>query len=167
MNKEKPKSWAVLNDEPQYHSTHTTCKCGSNAELKFNGNFYSFRCQCGCDTRLSKDRSKLIVENELYKTMETDKPNIEHLTVTSVSKRNAVEWLIEHFKQYGFDFSCHQLEIEQAKAMEKEQIKDAIKLEIKLIGNYFDVGNFDVREHAYHIRFNNVLKDRYNYYNQY
>jgi hypothetical protein len=94
-----------------------------------------------------------------------------------MSKQTAVEWFINKDTQATIDFiegKITSLElavkkatfVEQAKAMEKEQIKDAIKLEIKLIGNYFDVGNFDVGEHAYHIRFNSLLKDRYNYYNQ-
>jgi hypothetical protein len=39
-----------------------------------------------------------------------------------MSKQTAVEWLIEHFKEYGFDLSCHRIEIEIAKAMEKQQM---------------------------------------------
>jgi len=37
--------------------------------------------------------------------------------------KTAVEWLIEHLTEYGFDLSHHELEIEQAKEMEKQQIK--------------------------------------------
>ena len=44
-----------------------------------------------------------------------------------MSKQTAVEWLVEHFKEYGFDLSCHRIEIEQAKAMEKEQLKEAME----------------------------------------
>lgn len=40
-------------------------------------------------------------------------------------KQTAVEWLVEHFKEYGYDFSHHEREIEQAKEIEKEQIIDA------------------------------------------
>jgi len=36
--------------------------------------------------------------------------------------KTAVEWLIEHLTEYGVDLSHHELEIEQAKEMEKEQI---------------------------------------------
>jgi predicted HTH domain antitoxin len=36
-------------------------------------------------------------------------------------KQTAVEWLVEHLTEYGFDLSHHELEIDQAKEMEKEQ----------------------------------------------
>ena len=38
-----------------------------------------------------------------------------------MTKQTAVEWLVEHLIEYGFDLSHHQLEINQAKEMEKEQ----------------------------------------------
>ena len=54
----------------------------------------------------------------------------------------------------------------EAQKMEKEQIKDAIKTEIKLIGNYFDVGKLEQREQGHHIRFTSILKDRFDHYNK-
>jgi hypothetical protein len=42
-----------------------------------------------------------------------------------MKKQTAVEWLVAHFKEYGFDFSHHEREINQAKAMERERLKDA------------------------------------------
>jgi hypothetical protein len=55
---------------------------------------------------------------------------------------------------------------EQAKKMEREQMIDAIKIEIKLIGNYFDVGKLEQREQGHHIRFTSILKDRFDHYNK-
>ena len=37
-------------------------------------------------------------------------------------KQTAVEWLVESLKELGVDLLSHNLEIQQAKAMEKEQI---------------------------------------------
>ena len=54
----------------------------------------------------------------------------------------------------------------QAKEMEKEQTRDDIKNELKLIGNYFDVGKLDQREQGHHIRFTSILKDRFDFYNE-
>lgn len=45
----------------------------------------------------------------------------------------AVEWLVDHLKEYGFDFSHHEREIEQAKEMEKQQIIDAFIVGMKFI----------------------------------
>jgi secreted Zn-dependent insulinase-like peptidase len=47
-----------------------------------------------------------------------------------MSKQTAVEWLVAHFKEYGFDFSHHEREINQAKAMEKEQMESIYGKEI-------------------------------------
>ena len=44
-----------------------------------------------------------------------------------MNKQTAVEWLVESLKELGVDLLSHNLEIHQAKAMEKEQIVDAIK----------------------------------------
>jgi 7,8-dihydro-6-hydroxymethylpterin-pyrophosphokinase len=55
---------------------------------------------------------------------------------------------------------------EWLKQMEKEQINDAIKTEIKLIGNYFDVDKLEQREQGHHIRFTSILKDRFDHYNK-
>lgn len=41
------------------------------------------------------------------------------------NKQTAVELLIEKLTELGVDLLSHNLEIQQAKAMEKEQIKDA------------------------------------------
>lgn len=35
---------------------------------------------------------------------------------------SAVEWLVEHLKEYGFQLEEHKNEIQQAKELEKEQI---------------------------------------------
>lgn len=54
----------------------------------------------------------------------------------------------------------------KAKAMHKEEIKEAIKNELKLIGNYFDVSKLEQREQGHHIRFTSILKDRFDFYNE-
>lgn len=36
-------------------------------------------------------------------------------------KQTAVEWVVGHLIEYGFDLSHHELEINKAKEMEKEQ----------------------------------------------
>jgi hypothetical protein len=54
--------------------------------------------------------------------------------------KTAVEWLVEHLTEYGFDLSHHELEIQQAKEMEKTQqakeylkgFKDGKEYEIKI-----------------------------------
>ena len=66
-----------------------------------------------------------------------------------MSKETAVEWLIEYFKEYGFDFSCFQIEIKQAKEIEKEQIEDAYQLG-------FEDGDSNV----------SIYVDKKEYYNQ-
>lgn len=53
-----------------------------------------------------------------------------------------------------------------AEAMHNEEITDAIKAEIKLIGNYFDVDKLEQREQRHHIRFTLILKDRFDHYNK-
>lgn len=50
---------------PVYMSIHTTCKCGKNAELKFNGNWYGNKCECGTNIRMNREKSKMIVESTL------------------------------------------------------------------------------------------------------
>jgi len=50
--------------------------------------------------------------------------------------KTAVEWLIEHLTEYGVDLSHHELEIEQAKEMEKEQINDAEIETLRVIEKY-------------------------------
>ena len=40
-------------------------------------------------------------------------------------KQTALEFLVSHLIEYGFDLSLHKIEIEQAKEMEKQQIIDA------------------------------------------
>lgn len=39
----------------------------------------------------------------------------------SNNKQTSVEWLVHHLIDYGFDLSLHQFEIEQAKAMHREE----------------------------------------------
>lgn len=40
-------------------------------------------------------------------------------------KQTAVEWLVEHLIEYGFELEEHKNEIKQAKETEKEQIMNA------------------------------------------
>jgi hypothetical protein len=42
-----------------------------------------------------------------------------------MKKQTAVEWLVESLTELGVDLLSHNLEIQQAKEMEKEQIIDA------------------------------------------
>ena len=41
--------------------------------------------------------------------------------------KTAVEWLVEHLTECGFDLSHHELEIEQANKMFEDQIIDAFE----------------------------------------
>jgi hypothetical protein len=79
------------------------------------------------------------------------------------SKQSSVEWFAEITAKLGY-VSANILE--QAKEMEKEQMMDAIKNELKLIGNYFDVSKLEQREQGHHIRFTSILKDRFDFYNE-
>ena len=94
-----------------------------------------------------------------------------------MSKQTALDWYIEQEQILGNKLVDDTLDLDQfnnevaklktqAKQMEKEQIKDAIKTEIKLIGNYFDVGKLEQREQGHHIRFTSILKDRFDHYNK-
>jgi len=89
----------------------------------------------------------------------------------------AVEWLGKSYvdlltKLNNEEISLKEFEIqyieilEQAKEMEKQQTRDDIKNELKLIGNYFDVGKLEQREQGHHIRFTSILKDRFDFYNE-
>lgn len=44
--------------------------------------------------------------------------------MSTKKKLTAVEWLVEHFKEYGFRVFVHEIEIQQAKELEKQQIID-------------------------------------------
>lgn len=48
---------------PVYQSTHTTCRCGKNAELKFNGNWYGNKCMCGVNIRMHRDKNRIIIDD--------------------------------------------------------------------------------------------------------
>jgi hypothetical protein len=50
-------------------------------------------------------------------------------------KQTAVEWLVEHLTEYGFDLSHHEREIQQAKEMEKEQRMEAMDW---IMNKYFE-----------------------------
>jgi hypothetical protein len=84
-------------------------------------------------------------------------------------QQTAVEW--QHIELSKFlngksEFTdAHDILI-KAKEMEKQQTRDDIKNELKLIGNYFDVGKLDQREQGHHIRFTSILKDRFDFYNE-
>lgn len=82
---------------------------------------------------------------------------------TKDMKQTAVEFLEEKYRPKGYITAE---EFEQAKEMEEQQTKDAIKNELKLIGNYFDVSKLETKEQGHHIRFTAILKDRFDYYNK-
>jgi hypothetical protein len=82
------------------------------------------------------------------------------------NKKTAVEWLVSQLNKPGFTEVVTDEEIRQAKEMEKQQTIDAIKNELKLIGNYFDVSKLETKEQGHHIRFTSILKDRFDYYNE-
>jgi len=45
--------------------------------------------------------------------------------MSTEKKLTAVEWLVEHLTEYGFNLKLHKVEIQQAKEKEKQQIIDA------------------------------------------
>jgi len=51
-------------------------------------------------------------------------------------KQSAVEKLVAHLIEYGFDLSAHKLEIEQAKEMEKQHKEYSEEEVKKLIKNF-------------------------------
>ena len=87
-------------------------------------------------------------------------------------KQTTVEWLYNELFPKKLDgFSESEWDIidkafQQAKEMEEQQKIDAIKNELKLIGNYFDVSKLETKEQKHHIRFTAILKDRFDYYNE-
>jgi hypothetical protein len=98
-------------------------------------------------------------------------------TETMTNNKLAVDWLAKSYvdlltKLNNEEISLKEFEIqyikllEQAKEMEKQQTRDDIKNELKLIGNYFDVGKLEQREQGHHIRFTSILKDRFDFYNE-
>ena len=50
-------------------------------------------------------------------------------------EKTAVEWLVEHLTEYGFDLSHHKIEIGQAKEKEKQQIMDANRNGVDMVIN--------------------------------
>lgn len=48
-------------------------------------------------------------------------------------EQTALEFLVSHLIEYGFDLSLHKIEIQQAKEMEKQQLKE---MYLKGIENY-------------------------------
>jgi hypothetical protein len=92
-------------------------------------------------------------------------------------QQTAVEWLAEKYNYITWmrnrdeisadtaDEWCAKY-LKQAKELEEQQIEDAIKNELKLIGNYFDVSKLETKEQGHHIRLTAILKDRFDYYNQ-
>jgi hypothetical protein len=81
----------------------------------------------------------------------------------------AVEWLYNelfYFLNAKSEFEDSDQILDKAKEMEREQIMNAIKNELKLIGNYFDVSKLEQREQGHHIRFTSILKDRFDFYNE-
>jgi len=89
--------------------------------------------------------------------------------MSNEKEMSAVEWYIDELEKYekGISeyFSIHAIQ-NHARRMEKQQTRDDIKNELKLIGNYFDVGQLDQREQRHHIRFTSILKDRFDFYNE-
>ena len=74
-----------------------------------------------------------------------------------------IDWMNKNQYFVGNDLLY---ELEKIKLIHKQEIKDAIKNELKLVGNYFDVGKLEQREVGHHIRFTLILKDRFDYYNE-
>lgn len=81
-----------------------------------------------------------------------------------MKNKTAVEWLIEQWPI--LEAQIPERILEAAKEMEKEQKKNAIKNELKLVGSYFDVSKLDPKEQKHHIRFTCILKDRFDFYNE-
>ena len=81
-------------------------------------------------------------------------------------KQTAVDKIVSLLNKKGFSPVLTDEEIKLFKEMEKEQIMNAIKNELKLIGNYFDVSKLEQREQGHHIRFTSILKDRFDFYNE-
>jgi hypothetical protein len=90
--------------------------------------------------------------------------------MTNNKQQTAVEQFLNAIKDQILLSKEHLEMIEsyadQCKEMEKQQTRDDIKNELKLIGNYFDVGKLDQREQGHHIRFTSILKDRFDFYNE-
>jgi hypothetical protein len=82
--------------------------------------------------------------------------------MTNDKQQTAVEWL----QSIELERDLTLADWAQAKEMEKKRTRDDIKNELKLIGNYFDVGKLDQREQGHHIRFTSILKDRFDFYNE-
>jgi hypothetical protein len=80
--------------------------------------------------------------------------------------QTAVEWLEQELELPPSLWVSVYTLLEQAKEMENQQRIDAIKNELKLIGNYFDVSKLETKEQGHHIRFTNILKDRFDYYDK-
>jgi hypothetical protein len=84
----------------------------------------------------------------------------------SNKKQTAVESIIQKINNVKPTEFCSIETIKkwciEAKAMEKEQIMD----ELKLIGNYFDVSKLDAEEIKHHIRFTSIIQDRINHYKE-
>lgn len=55
-------------------------------------------------------------------TIQTKPFDNQKIETMSNNKQSSVEWLVHHLIDYGFDLSLHQFEIEQAKAMHKEEV---------------------------------------------
>lgn len=98
--------------------------------------------------------------------------------MSNETKQTAVEWLVQQLKEQEYlgvfctpnawssEEEIMKGIVDKAKEMEKEQTNNAIKSELKLIGNYFDVSKLDAKEQAHHIRFTSILKDRFDFYNE-
>lgn len=156
--KEKPKSWAVLNDGSQrFKDTVMKClneKYGHDFEGINVGECYGINKKGDFDIRnvsqldhfdtiltldefceifLSekKEYSKCTCANGLEysnchkqceRVLDEQSPNID----AAEEKQTAVEWLVSRLNKEGFAPVVTQEEIEQAKAMERQQIQDAV-----------------------------------------
>ena len=65
-------------------------------------------------------------------------------------EQTTVEWLINQLGKSGFDFSFHQVEIEKAKEMEKQQIVDSFNN-----GYYQETIGYNASEEYYNETFKN------------
>jgi hypothetical protein len=127
--KEKPKSWAVLNDGSQRFKDTVVRYLTDNYAMKWEGNITIYyygvtRRDCADFSKNKKLFSTILTVDEFCEIFLNEKkePNIDVVE----EKQTAVEWLVSRLNKEGFAPVVTQEEIEQAKAMEKEQIKDAV-----------------------------------------
>jgi hypothetical protein len=84
-----------------------------------------------------------------------------------MKQKTAMQIMLDELLSHGYKIPFHLVvKCKELLEVEKQQTKDAIKNELKLIGNYFDVSKLETKEQGHHIRFTAILKDRFDYYNK-